>query len=86
MVDIDAETGQGTGLVKPIDINKRKGSAQRKTSVVPTAIPPEVLHAAQLNDADRRLAEMGYTQVCLHPMLPPKSTSKGKHQGLHCPP
>ena len=70
MVDIDAERGDGTGLAKPIDINKRKGSAARKSSVVATAIPTEVLHAAQLSDADRRLAEMGYTQVSIKHPLP----------------
>lgn len=53
MVDVDAETGNSTGLVKPIDINKRKSSARRKSSAVPTDIPPEVLQAANLSDADR---------------------------------
>ena len=62
-VSMDPEAAPATGYVRPIDINKRKSSARRKSSAVPTDIPTDILQAENLSDADRRLAEMGYTQV-----------------------
>ena len=38
-------------------------AGRRKSSAVNTAIPAEVLEAAELSAADKRLAEMGYVQV-----------------------
>ncbi len=57
---MDPETGVGSGVVDPsVNANRRK--SRRKPTVA--HIPQEVVDLAQLSDADRRLAEMGYVQV-----------------------
>ena len=43
---------------------------RRKSSVVVDETPAAVVEASALNDADRRLAEMGYVQVALPPFYP----------------
>ncbi len=68
-------TGVGTGLeTRELDVTgsnmddrqtgRRKSAfARRKSSAVVDEAPAAIVEAHTLNDADRRLAEMGYVQV-----------------------
>jgi len=54
-----------SGVANESHASRRKSAAaRRKESVIATELPAEILQASDLNEADRRLAEMGYTQVC----------------------
>ena len=61
-MDPENGTGVGTGIGAPgVNASRRKSSGRRRSTVA--HIPQEVVDHTQLNDADRRLAEMGYVQV-----------------------
>ncbi|KAL8823996.1 MAG: hypothetical protein Q9191_005378 [Dirinaria sp. TL-2023a] len=57
---MDPESGVGSGVTATsLDANRRK--SRHKLTVA--HLEQEIVDSAQLNDADRRLAEMGYVQV-----------------------
>ena len=61
-MDPEIGNGTGTGIGAPgSGAGRRKSSGRRRSTVA--YIPQEVVDHTQLNDADRRLAEMGYVQV-----------------------
>ena len=80
---MDPEVGAGPG-----NPERRKSSGRRRSTV--PHVPQEVVDHAQLSDADRRLAEMGYVQVSPSSLsLPPPwfhprpfQSTRGMRRGL----
>lgn len=69
-MDPEAAQQNTTGLQPTHDpsASRRKSAfGGRKSSVAVKEVVPDIHDPSTLNDADRRLAEMGYTQVCYSP-------------------
>ena len=70
--DPEVQLGSGPEAVQPgLEVQQGNQATRRKPSVFRdrklSVVDPKaaVVEAAELSEADRRLAEMGYVQVCL---------------------
>lgn len=65
---MDTEAQNSTGLQPSADFDanasRRKSAFGRKSSVAVQEVAPDLHDPSTLSDADRKLAELGYTQVC----------------------
>ena len=76
---MDPELGASARVGSPgADPERRKSSGGRRATV--PHVPQEVVDHAQLSDADRRLAEMGYVQVSLLSASPAQPSPLSPHQ------